>query len=75
MLPLRAMNRCMRGRRDGGAALVRLTGVEHDHRVAAELEHVAAVLEHDVDQAAEHGVEHVVDVLGTGPAESWRVAR
>ena len=47
-----------------------VAGEQHHHRVAAELEHVAATSEDRGDQAAEHGVEDIVDVLGTAASES-----
>jgi hypothetical protein len=48
---------------------VLVTVEEHHHRVAAELEHIAAGEQHLVDQTREDGVEHVVDVLGPAAPE------
>ena len=45
-------------------------GVEHDHRVASELQDVTAEVEDVLDQATEDDVEDVVDVFRTGPPES-----
>ena len=39
---------------------------EHDHRVAAELEHITTEAEDLIDQPLEDEVEDVVDVLGAG---------
>ena len=47
-----------------------VTGEQHDHRIAAELQHIAAAPEDLADQSLEHRVQHVVDVLGTTSAES-----
>jgi hypothetical protein len=49
---------------------VTLPGEEHDHRISAELEDVAAVTEDCSDQSSKDRVEDVVDVLSTASPES-----
>ena len=56
------------GRR--GASMMVVAREEHDHRVAAELQHIAAEPEDLVDQSVEDRVQHVVDVLRTAAAEA-----
>ncbi len=51
------------------ASRVLIARVQHDHGVAPELEHVASVREHRVDEPREHRVQDIVDVFGASPPE------